>query len=248
MSGFLLPELGHNAIHVWRFDIFCDPDQIRDLPEQFNWLSDDDRHRASQIKHAHRYATFTQSRIQLRWLLGQYLNVDPQDLSFVSNAHGKPRLADTPENQGLVFSLSHSGNLAIIGFCRDTYFGLDVERIKPDRDVESLARHCLAGPELDQWQKLGNEIRPDAFTRYWTAKEAFAKAVGRGLGIGLKTVMIKGSFTGYQSVPAQYGSTMDWHLDMKVMEDYRIAIAYKAPSREILFGPSPLGLLPACRG
>ncbi len=71
----------------------------------------------------------------------------------------------------------------------DRPVGCDVERIMPFD--EGVARECLTDRELT-WVKRAQpgSDRDRAFIRLWVRKEAYVKAVGKGLGIDLKSVSL----------------------------------------------------------
>ncbi|UXI68414.1 4'-phosphopantetheinyl transferase family protein [Tahibacter amnicola] len=99
--------------------------------------------------------------------------------------HGKPTL----RNGGpLHFSLSHSGSLGLIAVAWDTELGVDVEQPGKPRAVAALARRYFTATEADWLARCDESVRQDAFLTLWTAKEAVAKAIGRGLAYGLDRI------------------------------------------------------------
>jgi 4'-phosphopantetheinyl transferase len=88
---------------------------------------------------------------------------------FPKNAQGVP----LPLN-GIHWSLSHKS--AVVGAVAAPFaVGIDLETIRPVSDG-LLAR--VAGE--DEW-KLARQDRQMTFFRFWTAKEAVLKAVGKGI-------------------------------------------------------------------
>jgi len=63
--------------------------------------------------------------------------------------------------------------------------GIDLEsaaRLKRDvHGLTGLAARILSSRELSIWQALPDALREAAFLRAWTRKEAYAKAIGKGL-------------------------------------------------------------------
>ena len=93
--------------------------------------------------------------------------------------HGKPHVQTELRCS---FSLSHSGPIAVVAVATDgSAIGVDIEIRKPRRHLERLAARVLTPDEHHEWESLAPDERVDAFLRMWTAKEAFLKAVGRGL-------------------------------------------------------------------
>ncbi len=116
------------------------------------------------------------TRAAVRALLGGYLGTPPEQLAFSASAHGKPHLEPASP---LRFNLSHSGGLALIAVARATEVGVDLEEVKPRRDLPGLARRMFAEAERETIDRAEDGER--AFYRHWVAKEAFVKATGRGV-------------------------------------------------------------------
>ena len=63
--------------------------------------------------------------------------------------------------------------------------GVDVEQLRPDSDLEAIARRFFSTHEQSQLAALPAEEKVDAFFRCWTRKEAYIKATGDGLSLPL---------------------------------------------------------------
>jgi 4'-phosphopantetheinyl transferase len=116
----------------------------------------------------------------LRLLLGHYSATDPPSLRFVYNPYGKPTLADVPS---LHFNLSHAGDLILYAFAYNRRVGIDVELVRNDIEIVSLARHIFSQKEQRIFFALPPDQQIEAFFNGWTRKEAYVKA--RGLGFAL---------------------------------------------------------------
>lgn len=81
--------------------------------------------------------------------------------------------APIPSN-GVHWSLTHKSTF-VAGVCAPFAIGIDIEKIRPFN--ENLCRKIATEAE---WT-LAPEITETLFFRYWTAKEAVLKAVGKGL-------------------------------------------------------------------
>jgi 4'-phosphopantetheinyl transferase len=114
------------------------------------------------------------ARAGLRVLAARHLDEDPAALRF--DEHGKPRL-DPPSP--LRFNLSHSGALALVALATEREVGVDVEEVTAGRDLAALTRRTLLARERAAVEEA--DERELAFHRHWVAKEAFAKATGRGV-------------------------------------------------------------------
>lgn len=156
------------------------------------WLSPAERARAARLvvpKHGWRYVA---AHAHLRWLLAQRLGCRPVEVAFERSAHGKPYLAGRP----LHFNLSDSSRLGLIGLCPTQELGVDIEVVRPDRDVLRLARRFFNPAETAWLESQPARERAYAFCRLWTCKEAWMKADGRGLALPLRHAEVSLAATG----------------------------------------------------
>jgi 4'-phosphopantetheinyl transferase len=119
------------------------------------------------------------AELTLRRVLAAYLGEAPEEIELTAGEHGKPRLADGPER--LAFNLSHSGRLALVAVARDREVGVDVERVRPERDLLALAERALAPEEATAVREADEPERTRLFYELWTRHEARLKCLGVGL-------------------------------------------------------------------
>jgi 4'-phosphopantetheinyl transferase len=119
------------------------------------------------------------SHTALRCVLARYLDEDPAAIEFRVGEHGKPALADPAT--ALRFNLSHSGDLALIAVAEGREVGVDVERIRPRRNLLRLAERALDPAAAAAVRAAPPEDRLTAFHTAWTRHEAIAKCHGVGL-------------------------------------------------------------------
>jgi 4'-phosphopantetheinyl transferase len=122
---------------------------------------------------------------RLRQQLGLLLKVDPANVALGSGEHGKPHIAGASDPAGLQFNLSHSGSLGLVGWAWGRAIGVDIEFWRPMSDEAALVRRYFSASEIAAWERLAPLQRTAGFFNCWTRKEAYVKAVGRGLGLPL---------------------------------------------------------------
>jgi len=167
-----------NVAHIWRIGL----EQMKG-PEQFyRLLSAEERARADRFHFEKDRFTYVYCRGVLRTLLGRYLNVLPNDISFHYTEYGKPYLSD---EHGLNFNLSHAGGYALIAFTTKSAIGVDVEAIDRSIDTDKLVHRFFSPVEITAVAALSPVERPVAFFKLWTRKEALIKAHGAGLSLPL---------------------------------------------------------------
>ena len=177
-----MTPLPPDEVHVWRTGL--SPGDA-ELAAASSLLSPDERARADRFMMERSCVSFTAARAFLRRVLARYVAADPAALAFRYTEFGKPSLATGGD---LRFTLSHSGDLAVLAIARAREVGIDVEAIRPvdphlperffsRREVAAIA----AVPEPD---------RLAAFFRCWTRKEAFLKATGEGFNRSLASFAV----------------------------------------------------------
>jgi 4'-phosphopantetheinyl transferase len=122
----------------------------------------------------------------LREVLGQRLGLDPERVELTLAEGGKPRLPRP--HADLRFNASRSGERAAFALAADREVGVDVELVRDELDVDLIARRALSPAELQAWHELPPARRVAAFFEAWARKEAYAKAWGEGLALGLDRI------------------------------------------------------------
>lgn len=221
--GGAAPRIGAlpqgNAVSLWALDTTLDVVGGHRVAEALSLLDAAERDQAGRRRQQadrHRYLA---SHVGLRVLLGGYLGLAPERVSLVRETcpccggpHGRPAVAGGP----LHFSLSHSGDLAYFAVAR-VPVGVDVEAIpSPEAVVDVL--NTLHPDETAELNALPVTGRPLALSRVWCRKEAFLKATGTGLALGLAEPYV-GTLPGPAPVPG-------WTLtDLPAPRGYAAALA-----------------------
>ena len=130
-----------------------------------------DRYRSETAR-----AQFRASRGALRAVLGRLLGIEPITVHISIAADGKPHLP----GREFEFNLSHTAGLAIVA-TDPVPLGVDVERIRVVVNAEGLVRRYFSEREQAEFAALPVELRPAAFLRGWTQKEAILKGIGCGV-------------------------------------------------------------------
>ncbi len=97
-------------------------------------------------------------------------------------ANGKPYLPPPYEHWG--FNPSDSGGWLLLGLVEGAQIGVDLELRQPRVKALAIAQRHFPDDEVD-WLRTQDDL-DHAFLRLWTLKEALFKAIGRGLGYGLR--------------------------------------------------------------
>lgn len=174
-SSFTPKPLKDGEIDVWRVDLDRDPDSVCSL---FKTLSRDEQQRAGRFHFAKDRGQFVIARGSLRKIIGGYLALEPDRIDFSYNAFGKPFLE--LEETRLRFNVSHSRGFALVAVASGREVGIDIEFVDDDLDVLTVAHSVFSQTEISILEKLPSALRPLAFFKGWTRKEAYLKALGKG--------------------------------------------------------------------
>ncbi len=170
-------------------------------------LSPDELDRAARFRLPQLRDRFIACRSFLREILAGCLNVAPAAIEFTYNAHGKPGV------RGLHFNLSHSGSMAVYAVSRTREVGIDIERVDPKFEG-NIPEHFFSRAEIAGLRSLPRDAQLEAFFRCWTRKEAYLKARGEGLAIGLW------SFDVSLDEPAKFlGGVEGWSIEALECDD-----------------------------
>lgn len=126
-----------------------------------------------QHEHAHRL---------LRSCLGLH-GISPERIVLAEGNHGKPYLPQFPE---LHFNLSHANGICAC-MTADFECGIDAETLRKYRP--NVVRKAFSENERIQLESIESDSERDLlFTRLWTLKEAYVKAIGIGISYPLRKV------------------------------------------------------------
>ncbi|MBI3823177.1 MAG: 4'-phosphopantetheinyl transferase superfamily protein [Planctomycetes bacterium] len=173
--------IGANDVHVWHL-LADDVTDHGALLAIYALLTTDEQDRMARLKHEHDRNLFLLSRGLMRSVLASYLGCRPRDVQFAANNFGKPILQNAP---ALQFNLTHSRGAAALAVGGSREVGVDIERRERQVEYLALAQRFFTAAEAQHLLNIGEEKRSDAFFAIWTLKEAFVKAIGRGISFPL---------------------------------------------------------------
>lgn len=175
-------KLDADYIDVWRTRI--------DLPEEevntyALTLSVEEQERAARFTFPDKYEEYVVSRGLLRRALAHVLKRAATDFQFEYTDSKKPYLLNKYAGQSISFNISHSHGQALVAVSLQRNIGIDIEKIRADVEYEKLALRFFSEAEHRQLMQLPREERARSFFAIWTRKEAFVKAIGKGIAFGL---------------------------------------------------------------
>ncbi len=176
--------LQSKQVHVWCLSF---REHTEHVPNYYALLSDDEKIKASKFHFEKDKNQSIISRGALRQLSALYLDRPIDDIAFTYGEYGKPEYSF---KSYLKFNVSHSGDMAIIGFVKDHDIGVDIEHIKTDFDVMDIAVNYFSELEIKTLKAFPKKKHIEGFYRCWTRKEAFIKAKSQGLSFPLNAFSV----------------------------------------------------------
>lgn len=135
----------------------------------------------------------------------QKYGLKQRELSFIYGPDGKPRIK---ERDDIHFNLTHAKDYAAVGFS-DRELGIDLESIRIGK--QKMAERFFTKEENDFLQKNWSD---ELFTKFWTRKESYIKAVGLGMRLPLDSFSVleddmdtsegKFSFKSFSDIPGYW--------------------------------------------
>lgn len=178
MSALPTPE----TIDLWRWDL-DDPSWDR----QVHLLDAREQGQASGFHNERLQNRYRRCRAVLRLILARYLAQPAGGIVFTYGPHGKPGLT----SQDVHFNLSHSGQLALLAVSTRPV-GVDIEATgRSDVAIDEVLNWICHPDEKRCLLSLRTVEREAAFYRLWTQKEAYCKALGKGLQKTLTTIRLE---------------------------------------------------------
>ena len=178
-------SLQPGEVHLWHCAIDEVPEQ--QLAAYRQLMSAEEYRRNQRFKFAKGRRAHAVTRALVRTVLSRYLpQRRPDQWQFVTGEHGKPEIANLPHTEApLRFNLSHTDQRVVCGVALGDDVGVDIESLQRSNNVLSIADHYFSKAEVKALFALPEAEREDRFFDYWTLKEAYMKAHGQGISLGL---------------------------------------------------------------
>ncbi len=167
-----LPRLGDDVIHIWGVHV---PDVLARLDALQAVLCEKEQQKAARFHRECDCHSSIAARGALRLLLSAYSGTPAGKIKFQYLENGKPYVAGTE----IGFNVSHSGDWVVLAFGHNRNIGVDVEKIRRDMDVMSIASRYFTAEEAQRIE-ASDDVHA-LFFHHWARKEAYVKALGSGL-------------------------------------------------------------------
>lgn len=181
----MLLSFGEDEAHLWCARIDAIGPGERAAFERL--LDDEERARLAGMVLEPRRLEQLVTRGLVRRVLSRYADVAPEKWRFEITGRGRPR-AVNEEARALDFNLSHGGGLVVCVVSAHRRVGVDVEAIADASRILELGERAFSPRERAELAASPGEARLERALERWTAKEAYAKALGLGAALPFAAV------------------------------------------------------------
>jgi 4'-phosphopantetheinyl transferase len=215
-----MPSVSANEAHVWQIDL-TESDKHTSACREC--LSDDELERAARFRFPHLSNRFVVARGSVRMLLSKHLDLSPKSIRFHYDAFGKPEISPEQNTRNLRFNVSHSEDIALCAIAWQSDIGVDVEHLKSIPDLWEVAQRFFASEEQAALAALPSEKQLEGFYKIWTRKEAYLKAIGKGLLLPLQDFWVVDD---HVSLRHSIDESHSWQVcDLPISNRYVAALA-----------------------
>jgi 4'-phosphopantetheinyl transferase len=141
-------------------------------------LGPDERQRIAETDHVPMREQRLLAYALRRAVLARRLGIVPAAVPLDLVVDGPARVRGSHD---IAVAISHSEGIAAVAVTRGARVGIDVECVRPRRDVSATARRFFHPSEADAVAGASVDQRLRMFFELWTRKESFAKGSGRDL-------------------------------------------------------------------
>lgn len=173
-------DLSEKQIHVWQLPIHFNEAQLQQMS---SCLSASELQRSLQLINPIHQQERIAARALLRIILSHYLTIAPSHIQYHFGERGKPFLDSEMmhSHSDIMFNASDSGDSLLIALAHGIEVGIDTEALPRTVNVKGLYRKKLSQNEQHYFDSLDEQLTNEAAIVLWTRKEAYGKAIGRGI-------------------------------------------------------------------
>ncbi len=229
-----LLTLDDNEVHIWLTDISQVSADL--LPSYRQLMSGQEIERNGRYRFEHSRIADAVTRALARTVLSRYADINPPDWAFCHGEHGKPEISN--ESIQLRFNLSHTSKWVACAVSRQRAIGLDIEFIERKNSILEIADRYFSKPELKELFSLPEDQQEDRFFDYWTLKEAYMKADGQGISLGLGNFSF--NLTDAEAISVSFSEKIQqdpqsWCFRlMHPASDHRMALAFYGSHKDLV--------------
>lgn len=185
------PTLGESEIHLWWLRLKLNPSQQETA---FSLLSDIQKDKYHRRKSTELKQAYLAGRYYLLSLLGQYTATPANEVLLSYSRLNKPYLSNEQHNIEFNFTDTNINNdkarssHGLFAFCKNHPIGVDIESLDRQTDFINISSKRFSQAEQDFVTNEYGETDSRRCLAIWTRKEAFGKAIGKGINFKMNAV------------------------------------------------------------
>jgi 4'-phosphopantetheinyl transferase len=184
-------------------------------------LTTPEQRRANDIGLERPRRSFVVGRLLLRSTVARIAGVRPEEVVIEVEPSGRPVL--TGAFSHYFVSIAHSGSHVVVAVANEQ-IGVDVEELRQSATSPQLMARVCSPDELRLLENMNEDDRAVGFMKVWTRKEAYGKAIGIGIGFGLRSITVG------VSGPTTVNGTGDWQVaDLDIDSACAAAVVARGP-------------------
>ena len=234
-SSSTAPFLKNEEIHLWKCLFSSKGNHISDL---YGLLSQSEKQQAARFIYKKLRDRYCFYHGVLRIILGMYTHAPPDELIYIKNTFGKPQLSEKNNPGKIQFNFSDSDDIGLVAVVRNRPIGLDVEKVKKIVDARNIIHREFSPEEQHDLMSLSDAEITEPFFMCWTQKEAYIKAIGKGLSYPLNRFSVPirnfNSVQKKQGIRIGHAEMGEWRVDLlRPHEGYVGAVITKRTALEL---------------
>ena len=223
-------NLATNDIHIWLTRKSLVPAAL--VRDYYSLMDESQRARNLRFSRQELRDSDAITRALQRTVLSEYADISPSEWTFSQDAAGKPYIAAPTTN--LSFNLSHTREWVVCAVARHPFIGIDIEHCERNSKIVPLAERFFSPQEYRKLLRLPAVEQKSRFFDYWTLKEAYIKARGEGISLGLNRFgfeLESAGKIGFHCESELQDNPQLWHFGLSSNQgDHRMALALKPNS------------------
>ena len=178
-------QLNAQELHLW-----CLPLSLngQERTNALSWLNANQRDKFERRLTSKLQQSYLAGRYFMLRLLAAYTDVPPAALQISYSRLNKPYLASDSCKIEFNFSdtVTPDGNIGLFALSRTHAVGVDIESLKRRTNFAPIVAKRFSAAESSYVTNSDGAIDPERFLAYWTRKEAYGKATGKGINFKMR--------------------------------------------------------------
>lgn len=181
------PTLGEKEIHLWWLPLKLDTEQQKTALHLLSDIQKDKYHRRNSTKLKKSYLA---GRYYLLKLLGQYTRQPANEVLLSYSRLNKPYLSLHNDNIQFNFTdtIINNESYGLFAFCKQHPIGVDIEWLDREANFSDISSKRFSHAEQAFVTNPDGSIDERRCLAIWTRKEAFGKAIGKGINFKMNAI------------------------------------------------------------